>query len=179
MFMFMQVTSEEIHQELCGILSSLASPTLETFRLELDIYEIVAVSSESGLEMLQDITADSDRTGYDELHAALARTVFDRLAHATIMLNSRCWVPQDRALAKKKVTGIQVLLHTLFAPWFAGGILRLVGGIHGARYAGVVTENGEDRNARDRLLADSVVHFKPSLTIPRLSSDSPRTSECR
>ena len=132
------VTSRDITQGLHDVLNSLASPSLQTMRLELDV-GVVATSSGRDLQV-EDVTSGADAIDHHALHAVLARPAFARLSRATIVLTSRRRLPKDAGRAEGLPEALLALLRTLFAPWrCARGLARLVGGVWGSgRYVGAV-----------------------------------------
>ena len=127
------VTSRDITQGIHDVLISLASPSLQTMRLELDV-GVVATSSGRDLQV-EDVTCGADAIDHHALHAVLARPVFTCLAQATIILGSL-----DAGFPEDVSEALLALLRTLFAPWRrTRGLARLVGGVWGSgRYVGAV-----------------------------------------
>ncbi|EPT02503.1 hypothetical protein FOMPIDRAFT_1047858 [Fomitopsis schrenkii] len=149
---------EAIKRELHSKLSYLASPTLEAVCLSLGL------KLPEDETQLQYLISGSDRAGYHRLHVVLTRTVFDRLARVTVILDCRTR-SSDVGRTKGTVSGVLVFLRALFAPWLLRGIVTLlVDNVGGAgRYVGVVAKNGQNplwlfdevgRRTRNRLLTD-------------------------
>ena len=135
------VRSRDIMQGLHDILSSLASPTLQTIRVKLDVDDVVVPSGDG--YQVQDVASDAkaDAVLRKALHVVLSRPVFAHLTGATIILTTYHETPKD---ARHLVEAILALLRALFAPWRPTrrgerDIATLVGGVWGfGRYCGAV-----------------------------------------
>lgn len=137
-------------RDLCEILSCFASPMLEVIRLQ----PVLEEGPQNGAARVDRVS-----TSQDDLHAVLTQTVFDRLAHVTVIFNVRVWRMAVNKNPEHRALGILMSLRVLFAPWLARGIIKyLVAGVGcDSWYATVVAKGDEEpfwiHGEGDRLLA--------------------------